>query len=174
MGEKKRRLQKFKLRQPNCIFCAQTRKTETIEHAPPKAFFRNKYRLKGLEFPACQRCNTGSSQLDQVASMMALGVGNIEQDEYWKKLLIGIKNNTPEVLSYLGVENAEYTFWINSANKIDEIFKVPIDYRLFEEFLNPWAAKIGFAFWHEHTDRILTQESLVWVRWITNYQLLNQ
>lgn len=176
MGEKKRRLDRLFKENPNCCFCAGEIPAETVEHAPPKAFFRDKIRLKGLEFPACKRCNNGSSQLDQVASWFAIGSGCLlREDEYfpyWMKLSRGVKNNTPEVLDYLGFENSEEVWWVNQNSQIEDFRRVLIDRRLFSEYLNPWAAKQGFALWYHHTERALGENARVWVRWMTNEQVI--
>ncbi len=45
--------------------------TTSREQAPPIVMFVNKDRPKGLEVPACDRSNHGSSQSDQVAAFLA-------------------------------------------------------------------------------------------------------
>ena len=46
---------------PKCCFCGgQTPATE-IDHQPAKIIFPDKHRPKGLEFPACSRCNRQTS-----------------------------------------------------------------------------------------------------------------
>lgn len=72
MPEKKRRLDSFKLNHPYCCLCGGKNSTESIEHAPPKIMFWDKQRSKGLEVPACIRCNHNSSQSDQVAAFYSI------------------------------------------------------------------------------------------------------
>ncbi|GGB05919.1 hypothetical protein [Allosediminivita pacifica] len=172
MGQKKRRLERLKKDHPFCCFCGGTRETETIEHAPPKAFFKDKARLRGLEFPACKRCNNGSSQLDQVASWVAYGMGLIRRDDpqdgYWEKLSRGVKNNTPDALECIQTERAERIWWWNGYKVEAEAMSVPMGVEIFQKYLNPWAAKLGYALWYNHTSTILPPEGRVWVRWITN------
>ena len=150
--------------------------TETVEHAPPRAYFQDKYRLKGLEFPACKRCNEGSAKLDQVASWFALTMSGIfsdlEDDGYWRKLSEGVANNSPDALSYLGVDNAKAAYWSVEGSLTEKYYRAKIDRRLFTEFLNPWAAKQGFALWYHHCSRPLGCGAKVWTRWQTNEQLL--
>ncbi|MEP6018146.1 MAG: hypothetical protein ABJ251_06645 [Paracoccaceae bacterium] len=71
MGAKARRLARFKQSHPNCCLCGGEVPMETIEHTPPKAMFFGSLRPKGLEVPACRRCNNGSSQQDQFAALLA-------------------------------------------------------------------------------------------------------
>lgn len=176
MGQRRTRLERLKLDHPNCCFCGGEAPTETVEHAPPKVFFKDKHRLKGLEFPACFRCNLGSSQLDQVASWVAVGMGAALLDDgldpYWQKLSRGVQNNTPEVLDFLEVRRAEAIWWRTQVGSIDELYKVPVSKELFTKYLNPWAAKQGIALWYHHTGRILSDKACVWTRWITNFSIL--
>ncbi|MEP3844284.1 MAG: hypothetical protein ABJM43_02905 [Paracoccaceae bacterium] len=71
MGAKARRLARFKQSHPNCCLRGGEVPMETIEHTPPKAMFFGSLRPKGLEVPACRRCNNGSSQQDQFATLLA-------------------------------------------------------------------------------------------------------
>jgi hypothetical protein len=56
---------------PWCIFCGGTEATTTREHCPPKALFQNKAWPEGYEFPACFRCNNGTSNYDRMLAMLA-------------------------------------------------------------------------------------------------------
>ncbi|ASP20531.1 hypothetical protein ANTHELSMS3_01844 [Antarctobacter heliothermus] len=175
MGERKNRLERLRSVHPKCCFCAGQNETTTIEHAPPKAFFHEKIRLKGLEFPACNRCNNGSSQLDQVASWFAITMG-LSRDRdadhtYWNKLSKGVLNNTPEAFKCLRVEDAESFWHVGADGSIEDFYKSKIDYKLFSNFLNPWAAKQAAALYFEHAGKILDENSAIWTHWITNYHL---
>lgn len=99
MGQAKQRLEQ--LRGGPCVFCGGERIATTIEHCPPKVMFRGKDRPKGFEFPACETCNSGTSQSDQVAAAMgrifALVKGDPDPDEAWR-LIQGVRNNVPGLL----------------------------------------------------------------------------
>ena len=66
------RSEKFRSEHPKCCLCGGVCNTEQVEHAPPKIMFVDKARPKGFEVPSCARCNNGSAQQDQIASMFAL------------------------------------------------------------------------------------------------------
>ncbi len=175
MGEAKRRLQRFQKEHPLCCFCGGSQATETIEHAPPKVFFVNKLRPSGLEFPACARCNHGSSQHDQVAALISLTMGNAfrevpEAERYWSKLLKGVKNNTPEAIQWFTAASSR--FHIRKNGLLVPMIKSSFDKRLFSEYVYPWTAKQGFALWYEHSGGILTSQNRVWVQWLTNYSII--
>lgn len=174
MGEAKTRLEKLKVDHPHCCFCGGTRQTETIEHAPPKVFFRDKKRLAGLEFPACKRCNNGSGRLDQVAALICITMSEterpLENKEYFHKLLGEVKNNDPEVLRY--IDNAAATTFLKIRGLRRPMVQTRCDPRLMTDYLNPWAAKQAIAFWYQHTRRTFTNEQYVYVKWLTNGQIL--
>lgn len=173
MGERKSRLNSFRLKHPNCCLCGGENPTETIEHSPPKVMFWSKHRLKGMEVPACRRCNNGLSSEDQLAAFFALSQsqrGNNlsnEESNYLDKIITGVTNNIPEMKQMIKLGG---NFGIQS-NKV--IFDHTL---LFGKYLNKWAAKQSIAHWYELTEgRILSSDGLIAVRWQTNYELaINQ
>ena len=56
---------------PLCAFCGGHKLATTIEHCPPKALFQRRRWPEGLEFPACDDCNFGTSDQDVVVAMLA-------------------------------------------------------------------------------------------------------
>jgi len=108
MAEKKRRLVSFKKKHPFCCLCGGEIPTQTIEHAPPKIMFWDKQRWPGLEVPACQRCNHGSSQSDQLAAFYAIAQSpdfygtdtNEDRIKFFDKLGRGCQNNISEFGSF--------------------------------------------------------------------------
>lgn len=64
-------LAEFIKQHPHCIFCGGTEPTTTKEHCPPKALFQNRQWPEGYEFPACIRCNNGTSNHDRMLAMLA-------------------------------------------------------------------------------------------------------
>ena len=56
---------------PKCCYCGGDVDSESIDHAPPKSFFRDSHRPKGLEVPACKHCNRGHSNLEEFFSYIA-------------------------------------------------------------------------------------------------------
>lgn len=99
MGQASRKLDA--LRGGPCVFCGGAREATTIEHCPPRVMFRGKDRPKGFEFPACEVCNSSTSQSDQVAAAMgrlfALAKGDPNPEETWR-LIQGVRNNVPGLL----------------------------------------------------------------------------
>lgn len=94
-----------------------------------------------------------------------------QEDEYWKKLVDGVKNNNPEVLQYFTSETE--TIPIKIRGLIRPFIRVKLDKKLFSDWLNPWGAKQGYALWYEKTGQILDEDASVSVFWVTNDQILN-
>lgn len=59
-------------RSDRCIYCAcDDAEQFTVEHMPPKIMFRGSERPSGMEFAACQACNTGTRGADLAAAYLA-------------------------------------------------------------------------------------------------------
>ena len=170
MGQAKRRLLNMKRVHPRCCICAGGSPTETIEHAPPKIMFWGKLRPKGMEVPACKRCNSEKSRMDQLAAFCAFSqyVDPIngysdEKMRDFEKVSQGCINNIPDMrdLFKLPPDNGEKYQAVIFDNQ-----------RLFIEKLNPWAAKQALAHWFHFTDgRVFPSEGLIAIRWLTNVEL---
>ena len=172
MGTRGANRRKFLSNNQFCCFCGGFVRATTIEHAPPLVFFRDKQRPAGLEFPACKRCNNGSSQLDQVASYFAITSGLVEgNDEYASKLLQGISNNTPEVLRHLSHSRDEV---ISVRGEDRDMVVVSLNPKLARLWINPWIAKQAFALWYLHAGYPIDGEGFVSVKWLTNHALMER
>src|SRR5262249_61418480 len=94
---------------PFCIFCGGNESATTIEHCPPRMMFRGKQRPHDLVFPSCERCNSGTSRSDLVASLL----GRVYPDGTdmdaadMQKVLQALSNNMPELLQEMMLSDAE-------------------------------------------------------------------
>lgn len=103
MGAKSARLARFKELHPICFFCA-TSPTETLDHVPSRECFKDKIGPEGLEFPACQRCNHGASQIEQVIALylpLANHADPKPSEAQVQRLYEGVRNNNPDLLPRL-------------------------------------------------------------------------
>lgn len=57
--------------QPFCIYCGGTTPASTIEHMPSRIIFDGKQRPKGLEFSACEPCNSSTRRAETVIAMLS-------------------------------------------------------------------------------------------------------
>jgi hypothetical protein len=80
---------------------------------PPIMMFDGRQRPKGLEFPICLECNNGTSQSDQVASLLGRvypDSGSEQQQYEIKKLLRGVSNSVPGLLEEMQIGRAGQKF----------------------------------------------------------------
>jgi hypothetical protein len=61
----------FLQKNPWCAFCGGTTPATTIEHCPQRSMFEKNQWPEGFEFPACHKCNGGTSDQDLLVSMLA-------------------------------------------------------------------------------------------------------
>lgn len=100
MGSGKRRFEAFKAGHPVCCFCGAV-ETQTRDHIPARECFKRGIGPEGYEFPACERCNRATSQIEQgIALLIRLADfdDSTLDDAQLQKLFWGVANNTPELL----------------------------------------------------------------------------
>jgi hypothetical protein len=89
---------------PYCCFCGGSAAATTSDHVPPKACFPDGFWPEGFEFPACEKCNHGTTKNDQIFGFyaMLLDFNEVNRSAAYsaklKKLREGIANNCPEAL----------------------------------------------------------------------------
>jgi len=66
MSQRASRKARFLREHPLCCFCGGTRSATTLDHVPPKACFPLGFWPEKFEFPACSRCNNGTSRHDTI------------------------------------------------------------------------------------------------------------
>lgn len=71
MGEAKTRTARMLAAHSSCVFCAGGSAATSIEHCPPRALFDGKHAPEGFEFPACARCNGGTSDEDLLVAFLS-------------------------------------------------------------------------------------------------------
>lgn len=181
MGEKKRklkRLEKYKIDHPKCCICGGSRDTETIEHAPPKVIFWDKYRLKGMEVPACARCNNGTGAVDQFASFFSImqspafyeGVGSEGMIRYFDKVSRGCLSSIPDFATFFKDDG---NILVEFQGVKQQQHKLVFKDEIFSKYLNKWAAKQAIAHWYFKHGSTFSEDGVVFVRWLTNYELMN-
>ncbi len=72
VGEARSRLKRFhEAGHSECAYCGGTRKSTSIDHVPPTAFFKDKRRPPLYETPACSECHKPFSDFDSLFSLFA-------------------------------------------------------------------------------------------------------
>lgn len=179
MGEAKRKMGKsaeFLIDHPMCCLCGGSVPATTVEHAPPRVFFRDRALPTNTHrVPACSRCNNGSSQADQVAALFALtmAIHKPAHDEYIMKLAKGVGNNAPKALEMI-IQGHSLDVPLQVDGKIDIYARVEVDHQLFVNWLNPWAAKQAYALHYLHQGTPIPAGAKVMVQWFTNANVIDE
>jgi hypothetical protein len=164
------------LKGKSCIFCGGESKSTTVEHMPPRVMFRGKQRPKGHEFPSCERCNSGFSQLDQIAAMFAFSTsasfyGGGNNSEFIKAAM-GVANNIPELYGLIDLDSATSDGLPTEAAE-HGVEAITVSRNLFRKYLNPWAAKLVCAIWYEQTKKVIDDTKRIYVHSIPSKFDLN-
>mgnify|MGYP003667634436 CR=1 FL=1 len=160
----------FLTKHPYCCLCGGDVASDSVEHSPPRALFVDRDAKGAFRSPACNRCNCGSRENDQVAALASLIMGAATAshvpNSYVEKLLQGVANNSPDFIRMIGAVQSPELLRINGL--VREVFPVNMDSQIYPRWLLPWAAKLSLAFWYHHTHKILNSEGRIFVHWISN------
>jgi hypothetical protein len=176
MGEaraKRDRLRDLKASGALCAFCG-TEPATTIEHVPPIIMFRGKKRPKGLECPACERCNGGTSHADQVAALLGRAYGTTEghpeafQDI--QRVMRGVANNVPGLLEEMKVGRAGQKMAKKRLPIDVDGFVVRTGGPILRRNMQMFGLKLAFMLQHELNGKPLPSGGGVAAMWYTNYQ----
>jgi hypothetical protein len=155
MGEAKQKLRAHAAilaDRPGCMYCAGQNVATTIEHMPPISMFEGRQRPKGLEFPACQPCNNGTSHSDLVAAMLSRTWPNPATDAQTgdaKRIFKGIANNLPDVVREMTIGRAGEKLSRKRNNIPVDARPFRMDGPLLTANIETFAAKMGFALHYE-------------------------
>jgi hypothetical protein len=153
----------FISRHPLCCFCGGTSPSETIDHQPAKIVFPDKGRPKGLEFPACKRCNQQTGVDECILAFVARLTGSLRgasPDSGLVQTLETIETAHPGLLPSM------HSKWV----EVDGQKKPALDMNKPEvnESLCRIAAKLALATYYEETDRIVSPGTLINTMWTHN------
>jgi hypothetical protein len=168
MGEakrKQRQKESFFERHPRCCYCGGLTPATTRDHVPSIQMFARRRRPSGLEVPACEPCNRGPKQHEQVAALL----GRIQLAEPTKaeldelrRIWRAVHNNNPDLLREMTPSKAEEqhsaTNFLKCAGP------------LVSKSMQIFGAKLGFALHYKETGRIIPPEGGIGVRWYSNYE----
>jgi hypothetical protein len=160
---------------PWCIYCGGLEPATTIEHMPPIGIFWGRQRPKGLEFPSCKFCNTGTRLSDLVASTVARTFpepSTVAQRDEVKKLLAAVGNNVPGLIEEMQVGRAGQKLAARDAPIPEGGGVLRADGPLVTKHLQIFAAKMGFALHFEAAGFPVPPEGGVQVMWFSNMQAI--
>lgn len=181
MAKAKKKKAGFLKLNPHCCLCGGDEPATTVDHIPPAIFFNKKHRPQGFEFPACNRCNHGTSQEEQVAAMIArLNPDPNTQDgqDEVVKIMEAVNRNHPEILEELRPSAREQRTFMKERlglkpGRDGSPSRVPI-MKLggpkVMHCLNTFARKLTCSVHKYRTDQIIPPSGVIWVRIFSNIE----
>lgn len=158
-----------------CIYCGGVELATSVDHMPPRIMFDLKDRPSGLEFAACEPCNSGAGRADLVAAL----IGRVYPDsdgpafqEELRKLLLSVHNNVPGLIEELLPHAAQskhlrQRYWGRAGGDF-----LSISGPLATSHLERFGARLGLAMHFEETGEIVGKEGCVFVRIFSNTDLI--
>lgn len=62
---------------------------------------------------------------------------------------------------------------ISVNGRLEKQHKLKFKDELFDDYLNPWAVKQSLAHWYETHKSVFSENGLVIIRWLTNFELIS-
>ncbi|MBR0963016.1 hypothetical protein JQ554_02890 [Bradyrhizobium diazoefficiens] len=178
MGEAKQKLRTLRALltgTPACIYCAGARPATTIEHMPPIQIFEGRQRPRGLEFPACDVCNSQTGHADLVASLLARcfpAADTSVQRRDFLKILSAVSNNIPALLTEMHIPRAAGKLARKSHGLPESMHPLRANGPLLNRYILTFAAKLGFALHFETMSEVVPAAGGVQVMWFSNLQAM--
>ena len=172
MGEasqRKRQMHAHLRAQPWCIYCGGVNEATTIDHMPPITIFNQRRRPRGLEFSACQPCNSGSRVAEKIVGLVSRMYPDPPNDagrEELKRLYREFASHHPDLLEEMRPTDDQLqqtdlpagTHLLNARGP------------LLNEAMNRFAAKLALALHFKMTGAIASTAAAVAGRWYSNHQ----
>ncbi len=152
-----------------CTFCGSI--AATVEHSPPKVLFLNSDCPKGWEFPACDKCNEGTRQSDQIFAFFVFSSILDPSPPEWahlRKLIRGIWNNQPQVIDEVVNNTAQIRFGSVLTPTSEGPALVTMGDAL-QSHIDRVADKLALAALKKLKGTGVSKRGLVWHDWRTNY-----
>src|SRR5262245_45838059 len=169
MGEKKRRsltLEAFVQQHPWCCFCGGSVPTTTRDHQPATICFPRKDRPKGLEFPACERCNSQTKYDEALLAFVCRLAGSLRSNsrpdyERISGLPGTIEQAFPGLLARMGVAATSIT----REGKSARIGAFDLNQPQIAMSFCKIAAKLALATYYKTSNRIAPERSRIHAMW---------
>jgi hypothetical protein len=160
--------------QPWCIYCGGATKATTIDHMPPITIFDQRQRPRGLEFSACDPCNSGARIAEKIIGFVSRfypDPPNEAGQEELKRLYREFKRYHPEVLKEMAPPGTQFADFQRQHADVPAGAH-PLNARgpLLNEAMKRFAAKLALALHFEITRGIASTSATVVGHWYSNVQ----
>lgn len=166
---------------PFCIFCGGSVPATSIEHCPPRALFEGRNWPEGFEFPACTRCNGGSSDEDLLVAFLSYmdPLAQTGSPQAGLGLFRAVRRQAPNVLRDMRISSAvEARRAARSLGLKPErgrtyqdlpLVKVPL---ALHAAVKTFAGKLTKASYFMQTAKVFPSTGGILFHWFTNASLL--
>jgi hypothetical protein len=183
MGQAKNKRSSFFAAHPMCAFCGGHELATTIEHCPPRAVFNGRRWPEGFEFPACEACNSGTSNED----IMVAFLSRLDPSE-------GVGNEDGKLAGYMKNANAQFPELIKNmlptaaeARRLNREFsikpqtgqthqdaspvKIPIE---MHKAVCVFGRKLSKAIYYLHAKQPFPNDGCLLLNWFANADILRE
>ena len=162
--------------QPRCIYCGGVNEATTIDHMPPITIFDQRRRPRGLEFSACQPCNSGGRIAEKIVGLVSRMYPDPPNDtEELRRLYREFARYHPDLLKEMWPTDDQLgKFRRQQANLPAGAHPLNARGPLLNEAMNRFAAKLALALHFEMTGTIASSAAVVAARWYPNYQVYTE
>ena len=162
---------------PICCFCGGQTKATELDHVPSRQMFSLKRRPAGMEFPACSECNRATSKDEQIAAMLARCFpdpsSELEKQEVGK-LIKAVARNHPKLIEEMKPSWLQhYDFQKNKSFPTNLGGPLNANGPLLNNAIRRFTAKLGFALYYEHCEKIVPKNGGCFVIWHSNESLFS-
>jgi hypothetical protein len=169
MGQAKSRTQRFVEQHPWCCFCGGKTPTASIDHQPAMIIFPDKQRPKGMEYPACDRCNGQTKADEALLAMVSRMSGSLRP---------GIRTDQNRIAGMISTVNQAYpglAVRMDGGRRLalhDGKVAVAGSFKVSDPQIDlsfrKLAAKLALAIYFQHTGRIAAPGTRIQTAWEHN------
>lgn len=177
---KHRTLKELLATEPRCIYCENTREIAkmTVEHMPPRSMFRDKLRLKGMEYATCEACNNGTKGADVVAAFLSR-IGQNGSEDGWeieenKQFLSGVHQSAPGVLEEVFNSGKARHVYVKTQGGVHLPMIKTQTGPTVKGYMDVFSAKLAMAVFREHIGCALRMDGRIETIWFLNAGLPEQ
>lgn len=171
-----KRLRKFKSDHPLCCFCGGAEATTCIDHVPSRQMFFRRQRPKGLESPACDRCNNITGTHEQFAAMLARTFPDADSRDATNEIenLIGaVHRHSPDVLAEMRPSWRQQYDYQQRFGLDHKGGALSVNGPLVNQSIRMFGAKLVMALHYHCVGGIVPSDGGVAIKWFTNWDRVN-
>lgn len=180
MGTKARRLKKFLTHHPRCCYCGGKENATTQDHFPPRSIFPKRQWPEGYVFPACNACNSATSEDENIVALFAriYPEASSEEDQAEvTKIMQAVSELHPDLFRSLFPSANQVRRWLHERNMTlgagmttKDVPVMTIEHPRITTAVERFATKLFCSLYYMHTKSILSPSGGIVFRWYSNAQ----